>query len=464
MSNPPLRCVVSVSGFRGVVGETIDPATVLALAAAYGEVIARGKPVVLGRDSRPTGGLLADAARAGLRAVGCEVIDIGVVPTPTVPIMIRELRARGGIQISASHNPVEWNALKFFTGKGRNIDGKQLQRLLAAYESAAGWQRWDGVGAARCVSDALEVHRRKVVECVDREAIANAGLTVLVDSVNGAGSRIAPALLDDLGVRAIPIYNDPNRLFPRDPEPTADNVTETGSLVKAAGAAVGFIQDPDADRLAIIDERGRYIGEEYTLVLCAYARLAAAKRDGIETPIACTNLSTSRMLDDVAERIGAKVVRTAVGEANVVDGMQAHDAVIGGEGNGGVIEPRVVWGRDSQAGIALVLELLATSGKSVSELVDELPSYAIHKEKVALDRDGVSESETVLMTGEIAAGAQIDRTDGIKLSWPDRWVHLRASGTEPVSRIITEAPTAREARGLAKQVRQAVGTTVITGH
>ena len=466
MTNDPLRCVVSISGTRGVVGETIDPPTVMSLAAAYGRSVARGGVVVLGRDSRPTGHLLAQAAAAGLRGVGCDVVDIGVVPTPTVPIMIQELSAAGGIQLSASHNPVEWNACKFFNGMGRNIDNSELENILHEYQepSADLWQRWDGCGSYQEHTGARAIHLKRVLDAVDVQAIRQAKLKVLIDSVNGAGSYFATDLLDALGCEVVPVHTTPDRIFPRNPEPTAANVTDTGAMVAAVGAQVGFIQDPDADRLALIDETGRYIGEEYTLVLSAAARLRAAKAAGNAQPIACTNLSTSRMLEDVAEQIGATVVRTPVGEANVVDGMQREQAVVGGEGNGGVIDPRVVWGRDSHIGIALILELLARQGGALSDAVAGIPAYAIHKEKVQLSREQVAQLQPMLVAHSFAEGAQIDERDGLKLMWPDRWVHLRASGTEPVSRIISEAPTLEEARHIADQVRSITNAEIVADH
>lgn len=466
--NRPLKAVVSVSGIRGIVGETITPPEVMALAAAYAEAVAKGGTVILGRDSRPTGPMFAQAAAAGLRGAGCDVIDIGVVPTPTVPIMIGELGAAGGIQVSASHNPVEWNALKFFSGDGRNVDQAQLDAVLDAFRLGghAPWKRWDGVGDFHQADHAIEVHLRRVLAAVDVDLIRRRRFKVVIDSVNGSGSRIAPELLARLGCEVIPLYTRPDQVFPRDPEPTEANVRTTGAVVAAAGADLGFVQDPDADRLAIIDDRGRYIGEEYTLVLCAAARIGACIAGGLapRDVIACTNLSTSRMLEDVAARAGAKVVRAKVGEANVVDAMLQFRAVIGGEGNGGIIDPRVVMGRDSQTGMALVLEHLAREGRALSDVVAAIPRYAIHKEKVAMDRAAVTAALPALQAHPLAAGAEIDSRDGLKLVWPDRWVHLRASGTEPASRIIAEAPTAAEAAGLAAQVRQAVGAAVIGGH
>jgi phosphomannomutase len=392
--------------------------------------------------------MCAQAVAAGLRSVGCHVIDIGVVPTPTVPIMACELGAAGGIQVSSSHNTIEWNALKFFTAGGRNVDQAQLDAIVAAYFAGVAPRRWDAIGGYRSRSDAIGVHIDRVLAVVDVDLIRRAKLTVLIDSVNGAGSAIAPELLARLGCQVVPVYTRPDQPFPRDPEPTAANVKITGAMVRAANADVGFVQDPDADRLAVIDDRGTYIGEEYTLVLCAASRFSA-----MGGGTACTNLSTSRMLEDVAARHGGRVVRAKVGEANVVDAMQAEQAHIGGEGNGGVIDPRVVWGRDSHIGMALILELLARVKQPMSDVVGAIPRYAMHKEKVALDRAAVTAAIPKVQNSPLAQGAVIDTRDGLKLVWTDRWAHLRASGTEPVSRIITEAPTAAEAAALAGQVR-----------
>ena len=456
---PNLNCVVSVSGIRGVVGDTLNVHEILGLAAAYGTVAAHGGPVVLGRDSRPTGTMIAQVVTGALRSVGCQVIDLGVVPTPTVPIMVKQLGAMGGVMISASHNPVEWNALKFFNHEARNIDQHQLDWILNTYRDPpiGMWKRWDHIGGQRNDETALDTHLAKVLAAVDVARIRERAFTVLVDSVNGSGAMLAPRLLQALGCRVIPLHSRIDILFPRDPEPTASNVVETGAVVKAVGADVGFVQDPDADRLAIIDEHGRYIGEEYTLALCGAARLQAAKSAGNPSPLACTNLSTSRMLEDLAARIGGRVLRTKVGEANVVDAMQANQAVVGGEGNGGVIDPRVAFCRDSHIAMALLLELMANSDASLSSQVAEVPTYAMHKEKILLDRAGVAKGIELVKAHSLAQGAELDTRDGLKLSWPDRWVHLRASGTEPASRIISEAPTAAKAMQLAADVRAVLG-------
>lgn len=455
MLGPKLECVVSVSGIRGVIGDTLMVEQVLGLAQAFGVAIAHCERVVVGRDSRTTGPLLAQAVAAGLRAVGCEVIDIGIVPTPTVAIAVSEFGAFGGIMISASHNPSEWNALKFFNRDGRNVDQTQLDWILECYKDPpmGRHRRWDAVGGWREDRTPLDIHLKRVLAAVDVAAIRSQRPTVMLDCVNGSGSVLAPRLLAALGCNVIAIHDRLDLPFPRDPEPTAHNVRHLGAMVRAANADVGFVQDPDADRLAIVDETGRYLGEEYTLVLCAAARLSAAG----PASLACTNLSTSRMLEDVAARYGARVERTKVGEANVVDGMQKHGAVIGGEGNGGIIDPRVVLGRDSHIGMALVLELLANLKAPLSEVVRTIPVYAIHKEKVAMDRKAVAAAIPGLKAAAWATGAHSDERDGLKLSWPDRWVHLRASGTEPMSRIISEAPGMEQARELADQVRAATG-------
>jgi phosphomannomutase len=452
---PDLTGICSVSGYRALVGTGINPLVVSALAAIYGSAIAQGGLVVVGRDSRPTGALLRDAAVSALRAVGCEVVDIGVVPTPTVAREMIRFHAAGGIQISASHNPIEWNALKFFTTGGRNIDADELQQLLAAYETGMpAWQDWNAVGSVRTIDDALAGHAQAVHEAAAVAEIRAANITVLLDSVNGAGADLGRQVLTDLGCTVIPVYDRPDQPFPRNPEPTAENVTMTGAMVRAVGAAVGFVQDPDADRLAVIDETGRYIGEEYTLALAAEGKLLAHGQPGAKLG---TNLSTSRMLEDVAARHGATVIRTPVGEANVVQAIRRDGALLAGEGNGGVIDPSVVMGRDSHAAMALILGLLAHHQRPLSELIDTWPSYAMIKTKVAISRQQLQESQAALQAVFADdADVELDQRDGLKWSWPDRWVHVRASGTEPVSRIIAEAPSPEQAQALIDAVATAL--------
>jgi phosphomannomutase len=458
MSATKLECVVSVSGIRGVIGDTLSIDQILGLSQAFGVAVAHCETVVVGRDTRTTGPMLSQAVCAGLRAIGCNVIDIGIVPTPTVAIAVKAFGAFGGIMISASHNPSEWNALKFFNSEGRNVDQTQLDWILECYSDPpmGSHRRWDSVGGYRIDASPLDIHMGRVLDAVDVQAIRSRAPRVLIDCVNGSGSMLAPRLLAALGCQVVAVHDRLDLPFPRNPEPTAANLKHVGAMVRAADADVGFVQDPDADRLAIVDENGHYLGEEYTLVLCAASRLAAAGPGSL----ACTNLSTSRMLEDIAARHGARVERTKVGEANVVDGMQKHGAVIGGEGNGGVIDPRIVLGRDSHIGMALILDLLAQTKTPLSEVVRTIPSYAIHKEKIAFDRKAVTASIPALKSAVWSQGAHTDERDGIKFSWSDRWVHLRASGTEPVSRIIAEAPGIDHARELADLMRSATGASL----
>ena len=319
-----------------------------------------------------------------------------------------------------------------------------------------------GVGQVRIIDDALAGHAAAVQAAAAVEPIRQAGLTVLLDSVNGAGADLGKQVLTELGCTVIPLYDRPDQPFPRNPEPTADNVTMTGSIVRAVGADIGFVQDPDADRLAVIDETGRYIGEEYTLALAAEGCLLKHGQPG-----AClgTNLSTSRMLEDVAQRHGASVIRTPVSEANVVQAIRQEGAILAGEGNGGVIDPQVVMGRDSHAAMALILGLLAHHRRPLSELIDSWPSYAMIKTKVAVSRQDLQQAAPALLAAFSVdtddaddVGATLDRRDGLKWSWADRWVHVRASGTEPVSRIIAEAPTPEQAQALIDRVAAVLGT------
>ena len=455
MTPAPLRCVVSVSGLRGIVGETMDPVTVLALARACVVVMGNDRPLVIGRDSRPSGAMLASATVAGAMSEGATVHDLGIVPTPTVPLAVTRLKAAGGIQISASHNPGEWNALKFYGPGGRNVNQAQLDAILAAYQNLdlERCQAATACGRLAMPPDALTWHLEAVLAAVDAQAIQARNYRVLIDCVNGAGARLGPRLLAALGCQVTALHADPDLPFPRNPEPTANHLGQTCALVAAADVDIAFVQDPDADRLAIIDGQGRYIGEEYTFALCAAARLAAARQAGAKRPVACTNVSTSRLVDLMAAPIGAEVRRSPVGEAHVLDVMDASGAVIGGEGNGGVIDPRVVCCRDSHVAMALVLEFMARHDHSLESIIDSLPPCYMHKEKIVLDRQAVADAEPGLRAMPWAADAVCDTTDGIKLVWPDAWVHLRASGTEAVSRIIAEAPTIDDARKLAARLR-----------
>ncbi|MEX0652903.1 MAG: phosphoglucosamine mutase [Phycisphaeraceae bacterium] len=447
--------MLSVSGARGIVGQSLTPPMIARYAAAVGSWLREQSDadqpthVVLGRDSRPSGPLCECAAVAGLLSVGCRVTCLGIASTPGVAVMVRHLHAQGGIVITASHNPIIWNGVKAIRGDGVAPTADQARQIIDRFES----DRLDyvdvhGLQPVAFTDAVVDVHRDAILPYIDVDAIRQAGLRVVVDSVHGAGGRETAALLDALGVECIHYYAEPTGQFPHPPEPTAEHLTELCQQVAHHGAAAGFAQDPDADRLAIVDETGRYIGEEYTLAMCARHLLK-------QGDVAVANLSTSRMIDDVAAAVGARVERTAVGEANVAEGMREHEAVIGGEGNGGVILPGVCHIRDSLVGIALVLEMLAKRKLPLSKLVAETPAYAILKDKVPVDADLVKKLGPTLR--DEFADVKVDEQDGVRLDWPDRWVHVRASNTEPILRLIAEARDADTAAALLADVRQALG-------
>lgn len=450
--------MVGVSGVRGLVGTDLTAAVVTRYARGFGRwARERGPRVVVGRDSRASGPAFARAAAAGLVAAGCEVIDVGVVPTPTVQLAVVHHGAGGGIAITASHNPIEWNALKFIGPDGIFLDagdGARVQAFAAA-EPEAGSGTGTGAGAAAPVvpdPDAVERHLAGVLALpvVDRAAIRARGLTVALDAVRGAGGPIMRALLERLGCRVAGVHLEPDGRFPRAPEPLPEHLGELAGLVRAARADLGFAVDPDGDRLAIVDERGAPIGEDYTLAFAVRAVLGDGQGAGGGRRVVVCNLSTSLVVDDAARDCGAAVVRTPVGEVHVARALVALGAPIGGEGNGGVMYPALHPGRDAPAAAALVLALLARTGRRVSELVAAAPRYAIVKAKVAR---GPALAEVYAALRRRFPDAAADTQDGLRLAWPGRWLHVRPSNTEPVIRLIAEAPTLAAARQLVDEGR-----------
>ena len=434
--------IVSVSGIRGVIGQSLTPAVALAFASALGTHVKGGR-VVVSRDGRPSGAMMGHAILAGLTAAGCEVRDLGVTPTPTVGLAVRTLRAAGGVQITASHNPAEWNGLKLFGPDGRVLSAAEGRKITELFESGASASvPWDQVGTTRGYRKAGDAHRERVLELVDAAAIRAAGLRVYVDANNGAGGPLTLALLRSLGVENLVHGPNAEGSFLHEPEPTETNLRKMAPWVQHYGAAVGFALDPDADRLALIDENGRYIGEELTLALAVWFRLGQQRGPVV------VNMSTSRVVEDVAARFGCPFYRSAVGEANVADKMLEVGAVFGGEGNGGVIDPRVGLVRDPFIGMGLILNLMAETGKKLSELVAELPTYHIVKDKYTVTRERLPELFAALTKRWPEAKA--DRTDGLRLDWADRWLHVRPSNTEPIVRVIAEAPREAEARELCR--------------
>lgn len=429
-----MTLIISVSGLRGVVGKTLTPEVVFRYIAAFAETLPQG-PVLVARDGRATGPMIVDAVRSTLSATGRDVVDAGVVATPTVGIIVRENGCVGGVQVSASHNPAEYNGLKLFSADGRVIPAEAGRAVVDRYQAGgAGWATHDRVGAVTTPRDTISAHLQRIKPWIDLEKIRPKKFRVLLDANHGSGAVLGRPLLEDLGCEVTVLGETPNGHFAHTPEPTAENLTVVAAKVKELGCDVGFCQDPDADRLALVDETGRYVGEEYTPAVCAAHVLS-------QTPgPVVTNCSTSRMCQDLADQFGVPFHHSAVGEANVVDKMLEIGAVIGAEGNGGVIDPRVGLVRDSFVGMAQVLDAIAARGLALSRLVDELPRYAIHKTKVAIAREKIPAALDALEKrfGDAAA----NRLDGLRLDWPEEkmWLLVRASNTEPIVRIIAEAP------------------------
>ncbi|MFQ5805939.1 MAG: phosphoglucosamine mutase [Phycisphaerae bacterium] len=441
-----MALMVGVSGIRGIVGETLTPRVVLEFAQAYGAFLGGGH-MVLGRDTRPSGEMFAAAATAGLIAAGCKVTQLGVVMTPTIGRAICDGGYDGGVIITASHNPAQWNGLKFLDNRGLGPSPKQAREIAAVRDQGRLRARRNAFAPTTSDHEAGERHVEAVLQAVEVDVEPLRGLRVVLDSVNGAGSLNSPALLAALGCDVIHLNGEPTGQFTHMPEPTVENLTQLCDAVRDAAAAIGFAQDPDGDRLAIVDERGSYIGEEYTLALAA--ELVLSRRPG---PVAA-NLSTSRLVDAVAEQYGSTVVRTPVGEANVARGMLANECVIGGEGNGGVIDPRITLARDSLSAMSLVLQLMAATGKRVSELVADLPRYVMIKQKFDCPRERIDAATAAV--ADALADETVSRVDGTRVDLEQGWVHLRASNTEPIVRIIAEANDESTARALIERVRTA---------
>jgi phosphomannomutase len=462
--------MIGVSGVRGIVGTDLTPEFVAHYAAAFGAWARAGRSgkkapaVVLGRDARTSGPMFAMAATAGLLSVGCDVIDIGLTSTPGAQLAVEHHHAAGGIVLTASHNPIEWNALKFIGPDGVFLSADAGSRVRAFLENG-GLPRagYDGVGAVRPDAHAVARHLGLVLQLpmIPVARIKRRRFRVALDTVRGAGGAIMPLLLERLGCRVSAIHLETDGRFPRAPEPVPEHLGELGRLVRKSKADVGIAVDPDVDRLAIVDEQGRAIGEDYTLAFAVRAVLgdgrmagwpAGQKRPRAIRPSGhrsvIVNLSTSLVVDDAAREYGATVVRVPVGEVNVARALIERGAAIGGEGNGGVILPRLHAGRDAPLAAALVLTLLARDGRSVSEIVDAAPRYAIVKSKVprgaALDR-------VYAALRQRFADAATDTQDGLRLGWPDRWLHVRPSNTEPIIRLIAEAPTRAAADALVEE-------------
>jgi phosphomannomutase len=486
--------IISVSGLRGIVGETLTPEVAIRYTRAFVAFLPPG-PILIARDSRSSGVWLAEAIHAGLNAAGRDTLDAGILATPTTGVLLRECRAAGGIQITASHNPSQYNGIKLFSTEGRVIPAALGRQVLEQYRASLNDIEWDVYlgksphpdplrapiedwsgegtlasgprrsGSWRECENVHSAHLHAVLNIVKSERIRARAFKVLLDSNGGAGGPLGRKLLEELGCQVTILGEEPDGQFAHTPEPTAENLTGvcaamtagnktgTGPVVSSnvedqpshkvpvpilsSSVDVGFCQDPDADRLAVIDESGQYIGEEYTVAMCVDHILRQRKG-----PIV-TNCSSSRMSEDLAGRHGVPFFRSAVGEANVVDAMLAHRAIFGGEGNGGPIDPRVGLVRDSFVGMALLLDAMAARGLKISHLAGELPRYEIMKTKIALPQEEIPAALDALQRR--FSDAKADRLDGLRLDWRDKWLLVRGSNTEPIVRAIAEAPTVEEA-------------------
>jgi phosphomannomutase len=444
MMSADSELIVSVSGIRGIIGRGLTPDVALAFAQALAEYCGGGR-VVLSRDGRPSGVLLRHAVLAGLLAGGCEVQDIGVAPTPTCGLAVSRLQAAAGIQLTASHNPAPWNGLKLFGPDGAVLTAREGHKVKALFDGRTCRQvSWDRLGAVTACDQAADWHCRRVLELADVPAIRGQALTAFLDANGGAGGPLGRSLLEALGCRVVAQGCTADGRFAHEPEPVANNLRDVCPQVAATGSAIGFVLDPDADRLALIDETGRYIGEELTLALAVLQRLGQQRGPVV------INMSSSRATEDICLHFGVPCHRAAVGEANVVEKMREVGAVLGGEGNGGVIDPRVGWVRDPFIGMALVLGLVAHTGQKLSTLADQVPAYTIVKTKYPVDRASLPRLFTALQ-GRWPE-ARVNRLDGLRLDWDDRWAHVRPSNTEPIVRVIAEAARPEQAEALCRDI------------
>ncbi len=444
--------MVSISGLRGIVGDSLTPEVVIKYASAFSRFSGKRK-IVIGRDGRYHGTMLSEILAGSLAANGCDVLDIGICPTPTVQLAVERSEAGGGVAVTASHNPIEWNGLKFVNEKGVFLDSEENKELWKYLEQPAKYASYESAGTIKHDDFFLQDHVRRVlaIRSLDVEAIRRRHFKVVVDCVNAAGSMVVPQLLHDLGCITIKMNCDASGRFPRKPEPLPENLTETFVRVKAENADLGIVVDPDVDRLVLITEKGEPFSEEYTI---AQAVKFIFDKTPVERRIAVVNLSTTRAVDEIARGLDGRVYRSAVGEINVVKKMKEENAVIGGEGSGGVILPEVHYGRDALVGIGITLQHLLESGGTLSDLKASLPGFEIVKKRIELGRK--NPEKIFASIGKRYSKFELNTVDGLKINAPDYWIHLRKSNTEPIIRVICEAATKKEAESRAVEVVELV--------
>lgn len=452
-----MSLIKSISGIRGTIGgkvnENLTPLDVVKFTSAFGTWLQNNKnkknlTLVVGRDARISGAMVNSLVTATLQGLGIHVVDLGLSTTPTVEVMVPELNADGGIILTASHNPKQWNALKLLNEKGEFITGENGAEVLALAENEDfNYAEVDDLGKYETRDDGFDIHIRKILDLpmVDAEIIKSKKFKIVVDAVNSTGGIAIPQLLEKLGCEVVKLYCEPNGQFPHNPEPLKEHLGDICELVKKEKADLGIVVDPDVDRLALVDENGELFGEEYTLVAVADYLLRNKKGSAV------SNLSSSRALGDVAKSLNSEYFASAVGEVNVVTLMKEKNAVIGGEGNGGIIYPDLHYGRDSLVGVALFLTHLAKENKTVSELRTTYPGYFMGKNKIELTPDIDVDALLTKMEKEYQ-NEKISTVDGVKIDFEKNWVHLRKSNTEPIIRIYTEAFSQEEADGLGNQM------------
>ena len=452
-----MTLIKSISGIRGTIGgkpgEGLSPLDVVKFTSAYAEWLKKQSEgpfrVVVGRDARISGLMLENLVISTLSGMGIDVVNLGLSTTPTVEIAVPLEHANGGIILTASHNPKQWNALKLLNSKGEFISGEDGQHLLEIAEREDfKYAEVDGLGKVTKKDDYFDIHIQEIInhELIDLEAIEAANFKVVIDAVNSTGGIVLPRLLKCLGVRTIyELYCEPNGEFPHNPEPLSENLTEISKTVIDTQADLGIVVDPDVDRLALVCEDGSMFGEEYTLV--AVADYVLSKRVGNTV----SNLSSTRALRDVTEKAGGEYFPAAVGEVNVVNKMKAQNAVIGGEGNGGVIFPDLHYGRDALIGVALVLTHMAKTGKSPKQLRENYPNYHISKNKIELTPD-IDVDLVLQKMLDKYSHEKVNTADGLKIDFAEEWVHLRKSNTEPIIRVYSESANEEKAEELAKKI------------
>lgn len=436
------KLIISVSGIRGIIGENLTPDIAVRFALAFGSFIKGKKKVIIGTDTRITGEMMMNAVISGLLGTGCEVINIGIAPAPTVQFLVKTLNADGGIVISASHNPIEWNALKLYKKGGILLNKKEGELIKKIFSNNSfQYVKWNKYKKVIKDETLTRKHVDRVLKCINyKSKIIRRKFKVVLDSCNASGSFITPELLNKLSCRVKGLFIKPDGLFPHNPEPNIKNLKQTIGFTKKSKVDIGFVQDSDADRLAILDENGCFLSEEYTLALSVYFILSIYDRTNKlkkYNKSVVTNLSTSRMIDDIAKIFNAKVYRTAVGEINVVEKLIKTNSVIGGEGSGGVIYPPINFGRDSLAGIGLILDYMAYSGEKLSSLLSKIPSYVMLKIKFSITNTNIN--KVLQNIKRNFSSGKINQTDGVKIDFPDYWFHIRLSNTEPIVRLIIEA-------------------------